>query len=714
MAATSGRLYLVDAMNDISEVSMDYCSSRSVRIGLTFIEDVEDSEDVVGAGEPSPELPGSRPRPLAPGASEGSTRDIDESHFRYFRRFRVLLEEIEEAGNHSGTEEKGEQDLEEGASPQGNEDPTGFEQPKNSESVDEASQSKGPASSESTEEQSNLKRRSGPSEASNEPSHSTRPASSLSLPDLGPHSGGGGGGGIIGQSPHLRQELNNLASRNGLRVMYEDHTAGPQYAIVWTSKVYVGEVLFRDASDLVPFPYVQFAAGVVIQVLKKIQTVQRNIDAFKELSQKLVDTVITVRDTVRTCSRSQGLPPEFTRRCMKFVEQLLQLQAQINDIVRKNQSWRRFVSSAAVTDAIAQHQEQINDMRSNFTLDVVLRIYSETAEKQRPRHLAATSGLLYLVDAMNDTSSVSMDYCSNPDDFADFVKFRFRKRLGHDMIDRGNFSLSLQEVEGTQRPLQRDPNRWRSLVKPGVTITMDIVVSAQCGILFHVSRAIIEDIEPAGDEDELAPGSQAPPSAFAQTDEAQLKYFRRFRILLSPLDDPQPDTSNTVAHEQEDQGGATPYMSSIAFHGRAGGSRVFFPPTNAQGQRICRHCGTAGRYVNGVCIAKFSVGPLGPETVCERCRPKTYIETTTPHRTRKFNSEKRGKHRTYARGGLCATSVPAVHDNCNTVPFSLRLWEGERAENILEPVEPTGSIYPRPAKLNTPKDVNTIIQQADE
>ncbi|KAF9445815.1 hypothetical protein P691DRAFT_830213 [Macrolepiota fuliginosa MF-IS2] len=47
-----------------------------------------------------------------------------------------------------------------------------------------------------------------------------------------------------------------------------------------------------------------------------------------------------------------------------------------------------------------------------------------------------------------------------------------------------------------------------------------------------------------------------------------------------------------------------------------------FPPTNAEGQRICRQCGLPGRYKDGKCVEKWGPGPMGPGTVCDRCRKK--------------------------------------------------------------------------------------------
>ncbi|KAF8647810.1 hypothetical protein AX16_006530 [Volvariella volvacea WC 439] len=47
-----------------------------------------------------------------------------------------------------------------------------------------------------------------------------------------------------------------------------------------------------------------------------------------------------------------------------------------------------------------------------------------------------------------------------------------------------------------------------------------------------------------------------------------------------------------------------------------------FPASNAQGQRICRQCGLPGRYKDGKCVEKWGPGPMGPGTVCDRCRKK--------------------------------------------------------------------------------------------
>ncbi|KAH9912535.1 uncharacterized protein BXZ73DRAFT_82274 [Epithele typhae] len=43
---------------------------------------------------------------------------------------------------------------------------------------------------------------------------------------------------------------------------------------------------------------------------------------------------------------------------------------------------------------------------------------------------------------------------------------------------------------------------------------------------------------------------------------------------------------------------------------------------HADGQRICRQYGLAGRYEDSKCVEKWGPGPMGPGTVCDRCRKK--------------------------------------------------------------------------------------------
>lgn len=61
---------------------------------------------------------------------------------------------------------------------------------------------------------------------------------------------------------------------------------------------------------------------------------------------------------------------------------------------------------------------------------------------------------------------------------------------------------------------------------------------------------------------------------------------------------------------------AAPTSGTLGSSASIGGGG--FPPTNAQGQRICRQCGLPGRYKDGKCVEKWGPGPEGPGTVCDR------------------------------------------------------------------------------------------------
>ncbi|KZS99657.1 uncharacterized protein LAESUDRAFT_816888 [Laetiporus sulphureus 93-53] len=56
-----------------------------------------------------------------------------------------------------------------------------------------------------------------------------------------------------------------------------------------------------------------------------------------------------------------------------------------------------------------------------------------------------------------------------------------------------------------------------------------------------------------------------------------------------------------------------------------------YPPTNAQGQRICRQCGLPRRYKEGKCVEKWGPGPEGLGTVCDRCRKKMKRQPAAIH-----------------------------------------------------------------------------------
>lgn len=161
--------------------------------------------------------------------------------------------------------------------------------------------------------------------------------------------------------------------------------------------------------------------------------------------------------------------------------------------------------------------------------------------------------------------------------------------MGRAIVERGYYALCLQLVTGFQQPLGPNDEMWSLLVKPGVTIAMDIVLTSEledvetdghrcpsCGCLckdtslgdeikwytyvtmvfqpshersycfspsctaaFRIVHTTIENGDTLSDGS--TPGSIAfppmrPLCIRGQTgDECDIRYFRRFRVIMDVL-----------------------------------------------------------------------------------------------------------------------------------------------------------------------------------
>ncbi|KAG6906588.1 hypothetical protein DXG01_013051 [Tephrocybe rancida] len=328
---------------------------------------------------------------------------------------------------------------------------------------------------------------------------------------------------------------------------------------VWLNNLITTAEALCDASDIVAFPPLKTATSLVVKILQTILAVWKNAEDFKDVSQKLLDVIITIRKKLRSFPQDRPLPTEFTAKCHDFTGKLLNLQMDINKTVREAGHWTCFFKAKEIVNAIAQYKEQINDFRENFALGVVVGMYQDMYESCIPHHLSYTVNLLHFVDAMNNRIPVPVDQCSNPEDFDAYVKLRFRKRLGHEIVDRGEYTLSLLEVTGREKLLQQTSKVWSHLVRPGVTIMMGIVLTSQtgdmdnkkrrcplcnpqCATFFQVSLAINEGGEPPKDlikepEGHMMVGLESRQASTAEDVLRQYLYFRRFHIFLEALGD---------------------------------------------------------------------------------------------------------------------------------------------------------------------------------
>ncbi|KAG6827667.1 hypothetical protein H0H92_010829 [Tricholoma furcatifolium] len=186
----------------------------------------------------------------------------------------------------------------------------------------------------------------------------------------------------------------------------------------WLSGLIDTAKAIQELGKLAPVPYAEIAAGVVVQILLRVQAMQNNIDDFRDLSQSLVDIIVIMRDTLlRYNQRRSDPPPEITRYCNAFIDELLKLHTEMMDTCRKNESWTsRFLKAATTAKEIGRYHNRINNMRLNFVVGMVIRTELRCAEQQVPHHLVYTANLVYLVDAMNDMAPVPMDQCRTQKD----------------------------------------------------------------------------------------------------------------------------------------------------------------------------------------------------------------------------------------------------------------------------------------------------------
>ncbi|KAG6850443.1 hypothetical protein H0H93_013315 [Arthromyces matolae] len=97
--------------------------------------------------------------------------------------------------------------------------------------------------------------------------------------------------------------------------------------------------------------------------------------------------------------------------------------------------------------------------------------------------------LIFAVEVIRDASALvpfpyvklAAGITKQLQEFNEYVKFRFRKRVGRAIVERGLYILCLQLVQGAQQPLGLTDATWLTLIKPGVTITMDIVLKSTSG-----------------------------------------------------------------------------------------------------------------------------------------------------------------------------------------------------------------------------------------
>ncbi|KAH0579587.1 hypothetical protein H2248_002438 [Termitomyces sp. 'cryptogamus'] len=134
----------------------------------------------------------------------------------------------------------------------------------------------------------------------------------------------------------------------------------------WLDNLVDAATVVRTTAVILPFPYAKGAAETVLQILQTIQKARKNVDDFEGLLIKLVYVISTVRDAVCEWPSVRDLPREFVHYCVRFQEELLDLQKEINGIVRYINRWTRLSKSTEIGDTIARYEKRIDNIAFNF------------------------------------------------------------------------------------------------------------------------------------------------------------------------------------------------------------------------------------------------------------------------------------------------------------------------------------------------------------
>ncbi|KAF8054340.1 hypothetical protein FPV67DRAFT_1131236 [Lyophyllum atratum] len=248
----------------------------------------------------------------------------------------------------------------------------------------------------------------------------------------------------------------------------------PQLSATWIDNLIVMAKAVGNSGELASVPYVKVAANIVIQILEIIQLARQNRDDFRDLAQSLVNIIVTISETLQSYSDGREPPSTFTARCHAFLERISKLSVQINETVRDSQTWTRYFKGGEIRNMISQYRRELDELRANFTVTSVMQVALRIFAEQNPRQLGYSwecSKPIYFIDAMNIKTSLPMEFCHTRSDFEDLLKFMFRKRRGRRFVERADYALTNGDAEALN-----DHKTWHALVKPGITITMHIVL----------------------------------------------------------------------------------------------------------------------------------------------------------------------------------------------------------------------------------------------
>ncbi|KAK2465526.1 hypothetical protein APHAL10511_002418 [Amanita phalloides] len=108
---------------------------------------------------------------------------------------------------------------------------------------------------------------------------------------------------------------------------------------------------------------------------------QKNKDDFRELAEEVCKLLVMLRDRVRHHQSSIALSPEFSQLCMEFVQCLLNIQSQMNEVMRQQSvRLRGYFKASVVRNLLMRYKVQMGTLRLNFMMLNVFDIRVQIAD----------------------------------------------------------------------------------------------------------------------------------------------------------------------------------------------------------------------------------------------------------------------------------------------------------------------------------------------
>ncbi|KAF8637121.1 hypothetical protein AX17_003025 [Amanita inopinata Kibby_2008] len=121
------------------------------------------------------------------------------------------------------------------------------------------------------------------------------------------------------------------------------------------------------ASELSPFPFIKGAVNIFIALLEPLQQMQKNKNDYRDLAEEVCKLIVMLRDRALQHTSTVISSPEFTQLCADFVQCMMDIQSEMNEVMRQQSvRMRGYFKASVVQDLIARYKARMESLRLNF------------------------------------------------------------------------------------------------------------------------------------------------------------------------------------------------------------------------------------------------------------------------------------------------------------------------------------------------------------